>query len=46
MAGTIGTVARLFTALARAGVNIVMISQGPQSPTYLSLSVRLMWNLR
>ena len=28
MAGTIGTVARLFTALARAGVNIVMISQG------------------
>ncbi len=28
MAGTIGTVARLFTALANAGVNIVMISQG------------------
>jgi aspartate kinase len=28
MAGTIGTVARLFTALARAEVNIVMISQG------------------
>ncbi|HII01268.1 TPA: aspartate kinase [Methanosarcinaceae archaeon] len=28
MAGTIGTVARLFTTLANAGVNIVMISQG------------------
>ncbi len=28
MAGTVGTVARLFTALAKAGVNIVMISQG------------------
>ena len=28
MAGAVGTVARLFTALAKAGVNVVMISQG------------------
>ena len=28
MAGAIGTVARLFTALANAGVNVIMISQG------------------
>lgn len=28
MAGAVGTVARLFTALANAGVNVVMISQG------------------
>ncbi|HWR25477.1 MAG TPA: aspartate kinase [Methanosarcina sp.] len=28
MAGAVGTVARIFTALAKAGVNVVMISQG------------------
>jgi len=28
MAGAVGTVARLFTALAKVGVNVVMISQG------------------
>ncbi len=28
MAGAVGTVARLFTSLAKAGVNVVMISQG------------------